>query len=108
MHNAGYEEEQLVEWGLAHLAQKPSGQVDVGLRAKQEPFDLHRAESEQNDPLLPPPGKAGRSVPVQSAASWVSHASRRRSFELEMAVLLAAPLCLGSCARRPGGLQRDL
>ena len=33
VHDAGYEEEQLVEWGLARLAQNPSGQVDVGLRA---------------------------------------------------------------------------
>ena len=65
VHDAGYEEEQLVEWGLAHLAQNPSGQVDVDLRAKQtSPLDQRRAERELNDPLSPPP-EAGRSVPVQ-------------------------------------------
>ena len=54
------------EWGLArHALQNPSGQVDVALRARQEPLDLHHAEREQSDPLPPPPGKAGRSVPVQ-------------------------------------------
>ena len=64
VHDAGYEEEQLVEWGLAHLAQNPSGQVDVALRAKQKPLDQRRAERELNDPLSPPP-EAGWSVPVQ-------------------------------------------
>ena len=65
VRDAGYEEEQLDECGLAHLAQNPSGQVDVALRAKQEPLDLHRAERERNDRLRPPPGKEGRLVPLQ-------------------------------------------
>ena len=66
VHDAGYEEEQLDDWGLARLAlQNPSGQIDVALRARQEPLDLHRAERERSDPLPPPPGKAGRSVPEQ-------------------------------------------
>ena len=65
VHDAGYEEEQLDEWGLAHPVQNPSVQVDVALRAKQEPLDLHRDERKRNDPLPPRPGKAGRSEPVQ-------------------------------------------
>ena len=36
VHDAGYEEEQLVEWGLARLAQNPPERISVGLRAKQE------------------------------------------------------------------------
>ena len=65
-HDAGYEEEQLVEWGLAqHALQNPPERISVGLRAKREPLDLLRAEREQSDPLPPPPGKAGQSVPVQ-------------------------------------------
>ena len=64
VHDAGFEEEQLVEWGLARLAQNPPERISVGLRAKQEkPLDQRRAERELN-PLSPPP-EAGRSVPVQ-------------------------------------------
>ena len=66
VHDAACEEEQLDEWGLArHALQNPSGQVDVALRARREPLDLHGAERERSDPLPPPPGKAGRSVPEQ-------------------------------------------
>ena len=65
VHDAGFEEEQLVEWGLARLAQNPPERISVGLRAKQEkPLDQCRAERGLNDPLSPPP-EAGRSVPVQ-------------------------------------------
>jgi predicted RNA-binding protein YlxR (DUF448 family) len=109
VRDAGYEEEQLDEWGLAqHALQNPPERISVGLRAKREPLDLLRVVREQSDPLSPPPGRAGRSVAVQWAASWVSRASRRRSFERGMAASPAARLCLGSHARRPGGLRRDL
>ena len=64
-HDAAHEKEQLDEWGLArHALQNPSGQVDVALRARREPLDLHRAEREQSDPLPLPPGKAGWLVPL--------------------------------------------
>ena len=57
VHDAGYEEEQLVEWGLArHALQNPPERISVGLRAKREPLDLHRAARERSDPLPPPPG----------------------------------------------------
>ena len=63
-HDAGYEEEQLVEWGLArHALQNPPERISVGLHAKQaRPLDQRRAERGL-DPLSPPP-EAGRSVPV--------------------------------------------
>ena len=65
-HDAGYEEEQLVEWGLAqHALQNPPERISVGLRAKREPLDLLRAEREQSDPLPPPPEAVGRLLPLQ-------------------------------------------